>query len=225
MKISVIFLLYFIVWSLLLPIDYFESQRPPLGFCAGLSLSCTSRKNGSPGGYWSQLEGDHAMPSLGPSTRCNWKVWRGRFEKFGRLKWSKVPQKVTRSPAFTSTGMKPSSNREVWGRLPSHVTLALSSCCRNVSLGDSVLPFSKYSGLRMNWRLTGSLWDPGRTQRHPFSSVASSKANQSPRQVCRGVVNKNVLSWWEWTVPNSNDNAMQISGTLSQQHNINQAIN
>jgi hypothetical protein len=55
----------------------------------------TKRKKGTSGGYCSQLHGDHVMPSFGPSTRCNWKVCRCRLEKFGKLKWSRVPQKVT----------------------------------------------------------------------------------------------------------------------------------
>lgn len=163
--------------------------------------------NLSPSGYWSQFSGDHVIPSLGPSTRCNWNVCLGRLEKFGRLKWSKVPQKVTRSPAFTSIGMKPSSKSDVVGSPPSQFTFGFSWCCRNFNCGMSVgllLVFSrcsKYSGLRMNCRRRGSLWDPGRAQRQPFSKVASSRANQSPRQVWRGVVYRKELSWCEWTVP------------------------
>lgn len=44
------------------------------------------------------------------------------------------------------------------------------------------------------------LWDPGIAQRQPFSSVASSKASQSPVQV-DGSVHKNELSWCGTTSP------------------------
>mmetsp|Transcript_8461 Transcript_8461/g.25043 ORF Transcript_8461/g.25043 Transcript_8461/m.25043 type:complete len:221 (+) Transcript_8461:3480-4142(+) len=87
------------------------------------------------------------------------------------------------------------------GRVPSHVTLGLSWCCLKVSLDSLSVSFSLCLGFRRNCRRTGSKWDFGRTHRHPLSRVASSSASHKPRQVCRGVVYKNVESWCEWTAP------------------------
>lgn len=163
-----------------------------------------NRTNGLPGGYWSQLDFDHVTgtSAFGPSTRWSWNVCRGLLETLGRLRWSRVPQKVTRSPAFTSTGIKPASNRS-WlaGRPPSQSTWESLSSCRNINFAASSFFASKYSGFRMNWRLKLSRWEPGRTHRQPFSNVASSSANHRPRQDCLGVVCRNVESWCEWTVP------------------------
>mmetsp|Transcript_47358 Transcript_47358/g.138020 ORF Transcript_47358/g.138020 Transcript_47358/m.138020 type:complete len:233 (-) Transcript_47358:266-964(-) len=149
------------------------------------------------------------MPSLGPSTRCNWKVSRCLSLVLARLRWSTCPWMTTRSPGSHSRGAKPTSLKpfqsgcwEPSGSFPSHAQALQSlSSGSKIICGAALSPLAKCSGFRTKSRLTGSKCEPGRAHKQPFCNVAASSESHKPRHVGRGVVYKNDESWCAVTSP------------------------
>lgn len=78
--------------------------------------------------------------------------------------------------------------------MDNRILFALSSQTEKCKSSGWALTMHNYITMISEWSVW-PLWDPGKNQRHPFSSVVSTSGIQTPMAL-GGSVNRKVESWW-----------------------------